>query len=61
MQEGYRQRSFEDHFRPEARSDYSDLIQKERIIPKEEKEKPKKGKNIVELLNRWRRYWRVCS
>ena len=49
--DGYRQRSFEDHFRPDARSDYSDLIQKERIIPKEEKkEKPKKGKNIVELL-----------
>ena len=49
-EEGYRQRSFEDHFRPEARSDYSDLIQKERIIPKEEEAKPKKGKNIVELL-----------
>jgi len=49
---GYRTRSFEDHFRPDARSDYSDLIQKERIVPKEEKkdEKPKKGKNIVELL-----------
>ena len=48
----YGSRSFEDHFRPDARSDYSDLIQKERIIPKEEKkdEKPKKGKNIVELL-----------
>ena len=46
----YRKKSFEDHFRPDARSDYSDLIQKERIIPKEEKEKPKKGKNIVELL-----------
>ena len=47
-----RPRSFEEHFRPDARSDYSDLIQKERIIPKEEKkeEKPKKGKNIVELL-----------
>jgi len=50
-EEGYRQRSFEDHFRPDARSDYSDLIQKERIIPKEEKkEEKKKGKNIVELL-----------
>ena len=47
----YRSRSFEDHFRPDARSDYSDLIQKERIIPKEEKkEEKKKGKNIVELL-----------
>ena len=44
-------RSFEDHFRPESRSDYSDLIQKERIIPKEEKkEEKKKGKNLVELL-----------
>ena len=48
--DGYRQRSFEDHFRPDSRSDYSDLIQKERIVPNEEKEKPKKGKNIVELL-----------
>ncbi len=48
----YRTMSFEDHFRPDARSDYSDLIQKEQIVPKEEKkdEKPKKGKNIVELL-----------
>jgi len=48
----YRTLSFEDHFRPDARSDYSDLIQKEHIVPKEEKkdEKPKKGKNIVELL-----------
>jgi len=47
----YGSRSFEDHFRPDARSDYSDLIQKERIIPKEEKkEEKKKGKNIVELL-----------
>ncbi|MCP4121370.1 MAG: hypothetical protein GY751_06415 [Bacteroidetes bacterium] len=46
----YRSRSFEDHFRPDARSDYSDLIQKERIIPKEEKKEKKKGKNIVELL-----------
>ena len=49
---GYRSRSFEDHFRPDARSDYSDLIQKEKPVVKEEKkdEKPKKGKNIVELL-----------
>ncbi len=48
----YRTLSFEDHFRPDARSDYSDLIQKEHIVPKQEKkdEKPKKGKNIVELL-----------
>ncbi|MBT4661564.1 MAG: hypothetical protein HOC18_06640 [Candidatus Marinimicrobia bacterium] len=46
----YRSRSFEDHFRPDARSDYSDLIQKERIIPKEEKKEKKKGKNIVELI-----------
>ena len=47
----YRPRSFEEHFRPDARSDYSDLIQKERPEIKEEKdEKPKKGKNIVELL-----------
>ena len=48
----YRSRSFEDHFRPDARSDYSDLIQKEKPVVKEEKkdEKPKKGKNIVELL-----------
>ena len=49
--EDHGHRSFEDHFRPESRSDYSDLIQKERIIPKEEKkEEKKKGKNLVELL-----------
>ncbi len=45
--------SFEDHFRPVSnRSDYSDLIQREKPEVKEEKktEKPKKGKNIVELL-----------
>lgn len=45
--------SFEDHFRPVSnRSDYSDLIQAEKPEVKEEKksEKPKKGKNIVELL-----------
>ncbi len=48
----YRPRSFEEHFRPDSRSDYSDLIQKEKPVIKEEKktEKPKKGKNIVELL-----------
>ena len=45
--------SFEDHFRPVSnRSDYSDLIQREKPEVKEEKktEKAKKGKNIVELL-----------
>ena len=48
----YRPRSFEEHFRPDSRSDYSDLIQKEKPEVKEEKkdEKTKKGKNIVELL-----------
>ncbi len=48
----YRPRSFEEHFRPDSRSDYTDLIQKEKPVVKEEKktEKPKKGKNIVELL-----------
>ncbi len=48
----YTPRSFEEHFRPDSRSDYSDLIQKEKPLVKEEKkeEKPKKGKNIVELL-----------
>ena len=48
----YRSHSFEDHFRPDARSDYSDLIQREKL-PKEEPKKEetaKKGKNIVELL-----------
>jgi len=48
-----RPRSFEDHFKSEPRSDYGDLIQKEKVEePKEEKkgDKPKKGKNIVELL-----------
>jgi len=51
-QDGYRSRSFEDHFRPDARSDYSDLIQKEKPVVKEEKKdgNVKKGKNIVELL-----------
>ncbi len=47
-----RTRSFEEHFRPDARSDYSDLIQRDEL-PKEEpkkESKPKKGKNIVELL-----------
>ncbi len=48
-----RPRSFEEHFKPEPRS-YGDLIQKERQEePKAEQkkdEKPKKGKNIVELL-----------
>jgi len=45
--------SFEDHFRPVSnQNDYSDLIQREKPEVKEEKkaEKPKKGKNIVELL-----------
>jgi len=50
----YRTRSFEEHFRPDARSDYSDLITKESSIPPrtetKKEEKPKKGKNIVELL-----------
>jgi hypothetical protein len=46
----FRSRSFEDHFRPDARSDYSDLIQKEKPVVKEEKKEKKKGKNIVELL-----------
>ena len=48
----YIPRSFEEHFRPDSRSDYSDLIQKEKPVVKEEKkeEKAKKGKNIVELL-----------
>jgi len=50
----YRPRSFEEHFRPDARSDYSDLITKESSIPPrsetKKEEKPKKGKNIVELL-----------
>jgi len=50
----YRPRSFEEHFRPDARSDYSDLITKESPIPPrsetKKEEKPKKGKNIVELL-----------
>ena len=39
-------RSFGDHFRPDARSDYSDLIQRE-PLPKEEppkKEEKTKGK-----------------
>ena len=51
-QDGYGSRTFEDHFRPDARSDYSDLIQKEKPVVKEEKkdENAKKGKNIVELL-----------
>ena len=48
----YTERSFEDHFRPDTRSDYSDLIQKEKLPTQEPKkeEKPKKGKNLVELL-----------
>jgi|TARA_R110001632_G_scaffold14697_1_gene49223 hypothetical protein len=48
----FRSRSFEDHFRPDSRSDYSDLIQREQPKVEEPKkeEKPKKGKNIVELL-----------
>jgi len=48
----YQTRSFEEHFRPDARSDYSDLIQREELPKQEPKkeEKPKKGKNIVELL-----------
>ncbi len=48
-----RPRSFEEHFKPEPRS-YGDLIQKEKKEdPKAEQkkdDKPKKGKNIVELL-----------
>ena len=48
----YTERSFEDHFKPDPRSDYSDLIQKEKLPTQEPKkeEKPKKGKNLVELL-----------
>jgi hypothetical protein len=48
----YTERSFEDHFKPDTRSDYSDLIQKEKLPTQEPKkeEKPKKGKNLVELL-----------
>jgi len=48
----FNERSFEDHFRPDSRSDYSDLIQKEKLPTQEPKkeEKPKKGKNLVELL-----------
>lgn len=48
----YRPRSFEEHFRPDSRSDYSDLIQKEKpVVEEKKKEEPaKKGKNIVELL-----------
>lgn len=49
----YEGRSFEEHFRPDARSDYSDLIQRDELPKQEEKkseETPKKGKNIVELL-----------
>jgi len=48
----YRSRSFEDHFRPDARSDYSDLIQKERIIPKELNLDPEMAeKMLVPLLS----------
>lgn len=49
----YQSRSFEQHFRPDARSDYSDLIQRDELPKTEEPKKtetPKKGKNIVELL-----------
>ena len=48
----FRPRSFNEHFRPDARNDYSDLIQKEKLPTQEPKkeEKPKKGKNLVELL-----------
>ena len=48
----YQKISFEEHFRPDARSDYSDLIQRDELPKQEPKkeEKPKKGKNIVELL-----------
>lgn len=49
----YQSRSFEEHFRPDARSDYSDLIQRDELPKTEEPKKtesPKKGKNIVELL-----------
>ena len=43
-----RTRSFEEHFRPDARSDYNDLIMRDEI-PKEEpkkESKPKKGKTL---------------
>lgn len=53
ISDGYRRKSFEEHFRPvKNESNYSDLIQKDKPDPVYEKraEKPKKGKNIVELL-----------
>jgi len=53
ISDGYRRKSFEEHFRPvKDESNYSDLIQKDKSDPVYEKrdEKPKKGKNIVELL-----------
>lgn len=53
ISDGYRRKSFEEHFRPVKNdSNYSDLIQKDKPAPVYEKreEKPKKGKNIVELL-----------
>jgi hypothetical protein len=53
ISDGFRRKSFEEHFRPvKNESKYSDLIQKETPDPVYEKraEKPKKGKNIVELL-----------
>ena len=53
ISDGYRRKSFEEHFRPvKNESNYSDLIQKDKPDPVHEKreEKPKKGKNIVELL-----------
>ena len=44
----YQTRSFEEHFRPDARSDYSDLIQREEL-PKQEpkKEEKPKGNSFV--------------
>jgi hypothetical protein len=53
ISDGYRGTSFEEHFRPvKNESNYSDLIQKDTPDPVHEKResKPKKGKNIVELL-----------
>ena len=53
ISDGYRRKSFEEHFRPvKNESKYSDLIQKDTPEPVHERreEKPKKGKNIVELL-----------
>ena len=48
----YTPRSFEEHFRPDSRSDYSDLIQKEKPVVKEEKkeENPRRAKTLWNCL-----------